>query len=124
MVQTPLHVASGNNNVEIVKFLLEWKGSEKVELEAKNMVIICWCMINSNICFFILEISLSIFFSNYNIFLTCKLSRFFSLVVRQYGETPLHMAAKNGSNEAAKLLLEKCAFVEAKANVKSFYLNL
>jgi len=37
MVQTPLHVASGSNNVEIVKFLLEWKGSEKVELEAKNM---------------------------------------------------------------------------------------
>lgn len=41
MVQTPLHVASGSNNVEIVKFLLEWKGSEKVELEAKNMVIVC-----------------------------------------------------------------------------------
>ncbi|KAL8128766.1 hypothetical protein V2J09_017921 [Rumex salicifolius] len=33
-----------------------------------------------------------------------------------YGETPLHMAAKNGCNEAAKLLLSHGAFVEAKAN--------
>jgi len=38
MSQTPLHVAAGNNNVAIVKFLLEWKGTEKIELEAKNMV--------------------------------------------------------------------------------------
>lgn len=38
MVQTPLHVAAGYNNVEIVKVLLDWKGVEKVELEAKNMV--------------------------------------------------------------------------------------
>ncbi|KNA20954.1 hypothetical protein SOVF_047660 [Spinacia oleracea] len=70
MVQTPLHVAAGYNNVEIVKVLLNWTGLEKVELEAKNM----------------------------------------------YGETPLHMAAKNGCNEAAKLLLSYGAFVEAKAN--------
>ncbi|XP_021723655.1 uncharacterized protein LOC110691027 [Chenopodium quinoa] len=70
MVQTPLHVAAGYNNVEIVKVLLNWKGLEKVEMEAKNM----------------------------------------------YGETPLHMAAKNGCNEAAKLLLSHGAFVEAKAN--------
>ncbi|PSS15594.1 Protein CfxQ like [Actinidia chinensis var. chinensis] len=33
-----------------------------------------------------------------------------------YGETPLHMAAKNGCNEAAQLLLANGAFVEAKAN--------
>ncbi|KAL9440625.1 hypothetical protein AB3S75_019320 [Citrus x aurantiifolia] len=33
-----------------------------------------------------------------------------------YGETPLHMAAKNGCNEAAKLLLAHGAFIEAKAN--------
>jgi len=38
MAQTPLHVAAGYNNVEIVKLLLDWKGPEKVELEAKNMV--------------------------------------------------------------------------------------
>ena len=35
----------------------------------------------------------------------------------QYGETPLHMADKNGCNEAARLLLAHGAFVEAKANV-------
>lgn len=38
MVQTPLHVAAGYNNIEILKFLLSWPGTEKVELEAKNMV--------------------------------------------------------------------------------------
>ncbi|KAI3443791.1 hypothetical protein Pfo_000456 [Paulownia fortunei] len=65
-----LHVSAGYNSIEIVKFLLDWRGPEKVELEAKNM----------------------------------------------YGETPLHMAAKNGCNEAAKLLLAHGAFVEAKAN--------
>ncbi|XP_074273826.1 ribulose bisphosphate carboxylase/oxygenase activase, chloroplastic isoform X2 [Silene latifolia] len=37
MAQTPLHVAAGYNKVEIVKLLLNWKGQEKVELEAKNM---------------------------------------------------------------------------------------
>ncbi|XP_049398632.1 protein CfxQ homolog isoform X1 [Solanum stenotomum] len=70
MVQTPLHVAAGYNNVEILKFLLSWPGPEKVELEAKNM----------------------------------------------YGETPLHMAAKNGCNETAKMLLAHGALVEARAN--------
>ncbi|XP_043808017.1 ribulose bisphosphate carboxylase/oxygenase activase, chloroplastic isoform X2 [Manihot esculenta] len=33
-----------------------------------------------------------------------------------YGETPLHMAAKNGCNDAARLLLAHGAFIEAKAN--------
>ncbi|XP_068652060.1 uncharacterized protein [Aristolochia californica] len=70
MAQTPLHVAAGNNNVGIVKFLLDYRGSETIELEAKNM----------------------------------------------YGETPLHMAAKNGCNESVRLLLDRGAFVEAKAN--------
>ncbi|KAF2303923.1 hypothetical protein GH714_024561 [Hevea brasiliensis] len=37
MAQTPLHVSAGNNRAEIVKFLLDWGGVEKVELEAKNM---------------------------------------------------------------------------------------
>lgn len=38
MAQTPLHVSAGYNRAEIVKFLLEFPGPEKVELEAKNMV--------------------------------------------------------------------------------------
>ncbi|KAK2645679.1 hypothetical protein Ddye_020874 [Dipteronia dyeriana] len=70
MSQTPLHVSAGYNKAEVVKFLLEWQGTEKVELEAQNM----------------------------------------------YGETPLHMAAKNGCNDAAKLLLARGAVIEAKAN--------
>ncbi|XP_028774033.1 uncharacterized protein LOC114731072 [Neltuma alba] len=70
MAQTPLHVSAGHNRTDIVKFLLNWQGPDKVELEAKNM----------------------------------------------YGETPLHMAAKNGCNEATKLLLAHGAFIEAKAN--------
>ncbi|KAK4754968.1 hypothetical protein SAY87_008725 [Trapa incisa] len=37
MAQTPLHVSAGNNKVDVVKFLLGYQGSEKVELEAKNM---------------------------------------------------------------------------------------
>ncbi|XVE98171.1 hypothetical protein REPUB_Repub03eG0082800 [Reevesia pubescens] len=70
MAQTPLHVSAGYDRAEIIKFLLDWPGPEKAELEAKNM----------------------------------------------YGETPLHMAAKNGCNEAAQLLLAHGAFIEAKAN--------
>ncbi|KZV27463.1 caseinolytic peptidase B protein [Dorcoceras hygrometricum] len=70
MTQTPLHVAAGYNSIDVIKCLLDWQGTEKVEMEAKNM----------------------------------------------YGETPLHMAAKNGCNEAAKLLLAHGAVVEAKAN--------
>ncbi|KAG5009335.1 hypothetical protein AAZX31_07G081900 [Glycine max] len=70
MAQTPLHVSAGHNRTEIVKFLLDWQGTDKVEMEAKNM----------------------------------------------YGETPLHMAAKNGCNEAAQLLLACGATVEARAN--------
>ena len=42
MVQTPLHVSAGNNRCEIVKFLLDWQGPEKIELEARNMVGICF----------------------------------------------------------------------------------
>jgi SpoVK/Ycf46/Vps4 family AAA+-type ATPase len=70
MTQTPLHVAAGYNRADVVKYLLEWQGLEKVELEAKNM----------------------------------------------YGETPLHLAAKNGCSEAARLLLSRGAVLAAKAN--------
>lgn len=38
MAQTPLHVSAGHNRAEIVKFLLDWQGPDKVEMEAKNMV--------------------------------------------------------------------------------------
>lgn len=38
MAQTPLHVSAGQNRVDIVKFLLDWQGPDKVEMEAKNMV--------------------------------------------------------------------------------------
>ncbi|XP_044462082.1 ribulose bisphosphate carboxylase/oxygenase activase, chloroplastic-like isoform X2 [Mangifera indica] len=68
MLETPLHLSAATNRTDIVKFLLEWKGDDKVDLEARNM----------------------------------------------YGETPLHVAAKNGCNEAAKLLLSHGALVEAK----------
>ncbi|KAL9154264.1 hypothetical protein ABFS82_10G103700 [Erythranthe guttata] len=36
MLQTPLHIAAGANKVEIIKYLLDWEGPGKVELEAKN----------------------------------------------------------------------------------------
>lgn len=38
MYHTPLHVSAGNGNVDIVKYLLDWSGSDKVELEAMNTV--------------------------------------------------------------------------------------
>ena len=38
MAQTPLRVSTGYNRAEIVQFLLDWQGLEKIELEAKNMV--------------------------------------------------------------------------------------
>ncbi|KAL2500889.1 AAA-type ATPase family protein/ankyrin repeat family protein [Forsythia ovata] len=37
MVQTPLHVSVANNKVEIVSYLLDWRGPGEVELEAKNV---------------------------------------------------------------------------------------
>ncbi|CAI9782538.1 unnamed protein product [Fraxinus pennsylvanica] len=37
LAQTPLHISADNNKVEIVKYLLDWKGPGKVELEAKNV---------------------------------------------------------------------------------------
>ncbi|KAL8040553.1 hypothetical protein ABFX02_10G106100 [Erythranthe guttata] len=70
MVQTPLHIAASVNKIEIMKYLLNWEGPGKVELEAKNV----------------------------------------------YGETPLHTAAKNGCNEAVKLLLDSGVNIEARTN--------
>ncbi|KAL8040550.1 hypothetical protein ABFX02_10G105900 [Erythranthe guttata] len=70
MLETPLHIAASVNKVEIIKYLLDWEGPGKVELEAKNA----------------------------------------------YGETPLHTAAKNGCNEAAKLLLDHGVNIEARTN--------
>lgn len=40
-----------------------------------------------------------------------------NMFVLQYGETPLHMAAKNGCADTAQLLLAHGACIEAKANV-------
>ena len=37
MAQTPLHVSAGYNRADIIKFLLDWQGAEKVELEPRNM---------------------------------------------------------------------------------------
>ncbi|KAJ0988846.1 hypothetical protein J5N97_007202 [Dioscorea zingiberensis] len=67
-LQTSLHLAAGHNKSRIVKFLLEWKSTPKIELEATNL----------------------------------------------FGETPLHMAAKDGSNESIQILLEHGALLEAK----------
>nr|DAD44676.1 TPA_asm: hypothetical protein HUJ06_002906 [Nelumbo nucifera] len=96
-MQTPLHVSAGYNNVEIVNFLLNWQGPEKVKLEAKNMVGNCFQK-STTVTFLRILIS------------------WFEMWLSQYGETPLHMAAKNGCSEAARLLLHHGATVEAKAN--------
>jgi hypothetical protein len=38
MRETPLHVASAKNDVDVLKFLLDWTGPEMIELEARNTV--------------------------------------------------------------------------------------
>lgn len=104
MGQTPLHVSAGYNRAEIVKFLLAWQGPEKVELEAKNMVSIYYSLLAVAFC-----VKSNLLLVRANI-----------LNSLQYGETPLHMAAKNGCNDAARVLLAHGAFLEAKANVLYF----
>lgn len=116
MVQTPLHVAAGYNNVEILKFLLGWPGPEKVELEAKNMVREGIYQLHTVAFSFGADWTLSLVTSCFLLF--CLLVLIFCAL--QYGETPLHMAAKNGCNEATKVLLAHGAHVEAKANVCIF----
>ena len=39
------------------------------------------------------------------------------LFMHQYGETPLHLASKNGCTDVVKLLLQHKANIEAKAGV-------
>lgn len=39
MRETPLHVASSKNDVDVLRFLLDWTGPEMSELEARNTVI-------------------------------------------------------------------------------------
>ncbi|CAH8334416.1 unnamed protein product [Eruca vesicaria subsp. sativa] len=73
-VSQPRHVSASNGSADIVKYLLDWPKSDKVELEAMNT----------------------------------------------YGETPLHMAARNGCNEAAKLLLDRGAFIQASEGITPF----
>lgn len=38
LMQTPLHIAASHNRVDMMKYLLDWAGPVKVELEAKNVV--------------------------------------------------------------------------------------
>ncbi|KAF9680515.1 hypothetical protein SADUNF_Sadunf06G0129400 [Salix dunnii] len=38
MAKTPLHVSASYNRAEIIKYLLDWQGAEKVELEPRNML--------------------------------------------------------------------------------------
>ncbi|XP_057787184.1 uncharacterized protein LOC131004506 isoform X2 [Salvia miltiorrhiza] len=37
LIQTPLHIAASQNKADIMKYLLEWSGAVKVELEANNV---------------------------------------------------------------------------------------
>ncbi|EFJ31783.1 hypothetical protein SELMODRAFT_407995 [Selaginella moellendorffii] len=76
MSQTPLQMAAASNQDDAVRFLLEWNGPERADLEATNM---------------------------------------FLVALSQYGETALHLAAKNGSTGALKVLLKHNARKEAKA---------
>ncbi|KZV52338.1 protein cfxQ [Dorcoceras hygrometricum] len=78
ILQTPLHASAGHNRYEIVKYLLEWRGSENVDLEATNV----------------------------------------------YGETPFHLAAKNGCVESARMLLDRGANVNARTNNQKTPLQL
>lgn len=104
MSETPLHKAAANNHTEVMRFLLDWKGEEKPELESKNMVIFSAIRIITRK------------YGNLNAMLWRR-SRHHLIDFLQYGETPLHLAAKNGCTEAVKLLLEHNAFEEAKTSV-------
>ncbi|KAH6818260.1 AAA-type ATPase family protein / ankyrin repeat family protein [Perilla frutescens var. frutescens] len=37
LIQTPLHIAASHNRVDMMKYLVDWAGPGKVELEAKNV---------------------------------------------------------------------------------------
>ncbi|KAJ0097975.1 hypothetical protein Patl1_27421 [Pistacia atlantica] len=97
------HLSAGNNKAEILKFLLEWKGDDKVGLEAKNI----YAKNGSNEAARLL-LAHGAFFEAEN---TC-------------GETPLHLAAEHGCSEAARLLLAHRALVDAQTEYGATPLKL
>lgn len=105
--QTPLHISVANNKVEIVKYLLDWKGPGEIELEAKNAV----CKSNLKL--------KSLWFENkYKVIQIVSYYVVLFCFTFQYGETPLHLAAQSGNNEVARMLLSLHANIEAKTNVR------
>ncbi|KAJ0039800.1 hypothetical protein Pint_26741 [Pistacia integerrima] len=111
MLETPLHLSAGNNKTEILKFLLEWKGDDKVDLEAKTM---CG------------ETPLHLAAKNGCNEAARLLVAHGALVEAENicGETPLHLAAKHGCSEAARLLLGHGALVEAETEYGATPLKL
>lgn len=99
-LQTPLHYAASLNRVEIIKYLLDWQRPGKAELEAKDAVSNEFINIVSK-----------------NITRSTPVWILISLILLQYGETPLHVASKNGCTESVKMLLNYGANVGARTNV-------
>ncbi|XP_031280608.1 ribulose bisphosphate carboxylase/oxygenase activase, chloroplastic-like [Pistacia vera] len=111
MLETPLHLSAGNNKTEILKFLLEWKGDDKIDLEAKTM---CG------------ETPLHLAAKNGCNEAARLLVAHGALVEAENicGETPLHLAAKHGCSEAARLLLGHGALAEAETEYGATPLKL
>ncbi|XP_074301965.1 uncharacterized protein LOC141633350 [Silene latifolia] len=104
--KTPLHKAAENGSNEAVELLLS-RGAF-VNAKAKNgatpLHLAVWHSLKSEDCVTVktlLEHEADSHAKDY------------------YGETPLHMVARNGCNEAAKLLLSRGAHVDAKAKEKT-----
>ncbi|KAJ0040588.1 hypothetical protein Pint_26759 [Pistacia integerrima] len=111
MLETPLHLSAGNNKTEILKFLLEWKGDDKIDLEAKTM---CG------------ETPLHLAAKNGCNEAARLLLAHGALVEAENicGETAMHLAAKHGCSEAARLLLGHGALVEAETEYGATPLKL